>query len=54
MGIIKGFRGEIKAIQNDQHTLVEDYIELHTIHTKMERSLIPIIGKGLIWNCYRI
>ena len=34
---------------NDQHTMVEYYIELHAIHTKIKRSLIPIIGKDL--NC---
>ena len=43
--IIKGLKGETVALQNDQHTLVEKYIELHAIHTKMKRSLIPIIGK---------
>ena len=45
--IIKGLKGQIVALLNDQHTLVENYIELHAIHTKMTRSLIPIIGKGL-------
>ena len=45
--IIKGLKGEIVALLHDQHTLVEKYIELHTIHTKMKRSLIPILGKGL-------
>ena len=47
MRIIKKFKGEIVALLNDQHTLVENYIELHAIHTKMKRSLIPIIGKGI-------
>ena len=41
--IIKGLKGEIVALVNDQHTLVENYIELHAIHTKIKRSLI----KGL-------
>ena len=45
--IIKGLKGEIVAFLNDQHTLVKNYIELHAIYTKMKRSLIPIIGKGL-------
>ena len=25
---------------------MENYIKLHTIHMKMKRSLIPILGKG--------
>ena len=40
-------KGEIVAVQNDQHTLVKDYMELHVIHTNKKRSLIPIVGKGL-------
>ena len=32
--IIKGLKGEIVALQNDQYTLVKNYIELHAIHTK--------------------
>ena len=40
-------KGETVALLTDQHTLVENYIELHAIHTKIKRSLIPIIGKGL-------
>ena len=44
---IKGLKGEIVGLLNDQQTLVENYIEMHTIHIKMKRSLIPIIGKGL-------
>ena len=27
--------------------LVESYIDLHAIYTRIQRSLIPIIGKGL-------
>ena len=42
--IIEGLKGEIVDLLNDQHTLVENYIELHAIHTKMKRSLIPVIG----------
>ena len=34
--IIKGLKGEILALLNDQHNLVENYIELHVIHTKMK------------------
>ena len=45
--IIKGLKGKIVALQDDQHTLVANYIKLLTMHTKMKRSLIPIIGKGL-------
>ena len=33
-GIIKGLKGEIVALQNYQHTLNENYIELHAIHTQ--------------------
>ena len=44
--VIEGLKGEIVVLLNDQHTLVENYIELHAKHTKMKRSLIPIIGKG--------
>ena len=47
--IITGLKGKITALLNDQHTLVEKYIELHVIHTKMKRSLIPIIVKGLTY-----
>ena len=45
--IKKGLTGETVALLNDQHTLMENYIELHTIHTKMQRSLIPIMDKDL-------
>ena len=45
MQIIKGLKGEIVSLLTDQHTVVENYIELHAIHTK--KSLIPIIGRGL-------
>ena len=44
---IKRLKGEIVALLDDQHNLVENYIELPAIHTKIKRSLIPIIGKGL-------
>ena len=45
--IIKGLKGKIVALLNYQHTLMENYKDLHTIHTKIKRSLIPIIDKGL-------
>ena len=45
--IVKGLKGEIVVLLNKQHTMVENYIELHTIHKEMKRSLILIIGKGL-------
>ena len=35
--IIKGLKGEIVTLLNDQHTLVENYIELHAMHTKNEK-----------------
>ena len=34
--IIKGLKGEIVALLNDQHNVVENYIELPAIHTKMK------------------
>ena len=46
-GIIKGLRGKIVAPLNGQHTLVQIYIELHAIHTKMIRSLTLVIGKSI-------
>ena len=55
--ILKGLKDEIVTLLYDQLTQVKNYIELHPIHTKMKRLLIPIIGKGLsyiLWNCYRI
>ena len=32
--IIKELKSEIVVLQNDQHTLVENYIKLHAIHKK--------------------
>ena len=40
-GLIKELKGENVTLQNDQHALVENYIELNAIHAKMKRSLIP-------------
>ena len=40
-------KGEIVALPKDKHILVENYIELHAMHPKMKRSLIPVIGKVL-------
>ena len=34
-------------MQEDKVNLVGSYIDLHAIHSKVQRSLIPIIGKGL-------
>ena len=54
---IKKFKGEIVALLNDQHTLVENYTELHAIQTKMKRLLTTIIGREsylFTWNGYRI
>ena len=45
--IIKGLNSEISSLQDDRIALVHSYIELHSIHSRMVRSLIPIIGKGL-------
>ena len=35
--IIKGLKSEIVALLNDHHTPVENYIELHAIHTKIKK-----------------
>ena len=45
--VIAGLRAEIATLQKDQINLVESYIDLQAIHTRIQRSLIPIIGKGL-------
>ena len=45
--IIKGLSSEISSLQGDIIALVHSYIELHSIYSRMLRSLIPIIGKGL-------
>ena len=33
-GIIKGLKSEIVSLENEQHILVENFIQLHAIHTK--------------------
>ena len=45
--VIAGFKAEIATLQKDQMNLVESYIDLHAIHTRIQRSLISIIGKSL-------
>ena len=53
--VIAGLRAEITTLQMDQMNLVESYIDLQAIHTRIQRSLIPIIGKGLSFlfgHCY--
>ena len=45
--VIVGLRAEVATLQKDQMNLVESYIDLHAIHTRIQRSLIPVIGKGL-------
>ena len=45
--IIKGLKGETVALIDHQYNLVKNNIELHALHTKMKRSLIPMIGKDL-------
>ena len=45
--VIAGLRAEIATLQKDQINLVESYIDLQDIHTRIQRSLIPNIGKGL-------
>ena len=51
MSVIAGLRAEIATLQKDQMSLVESYIGLQAIHTRMQRSLIPITGKGLSFLC---
>ena len=45
--VIAGVRAEFAILQKDQMNLVESYIDLHAINTRIQRSLIPIIAKGL-------
>ena len=45
--VIVGFKAEIVALQKDKVNLVGSYIDLHAIHSRVQRSLIPTIGKGL-------
>ena len=45
--ITKELNDEISSLQNDRRDLVDGYIELYPMHNKMQRSLIPIISKGL-------
>ena len=45
--VIAGLRAEIVTLQKDQINLVESYIDMHAIYTRIQRSLIPIIGKVL-------
>ena len=45
--VIAGLKAEIVALQEDKVNLVGSYIDLHAIHSRVQRSLIPIIGKGL-------
>ena len=45
--VISGLKAEIIALQEDKVNLVGSYIALHTIHSMVQRSLIPIIGTGL-------
>ena len=45
--VIVGLKTEIVVLQEDKVNLVGSYIDLHAIHSRVQRSLIPIIGKGL-------
>ena len=45
--VIAGLKAEIVALQEDKVNLVGSYIDLHAIQSRVQRSLIPIIGKGL-------
>ena len=45
--LIAGLKAEIIALQEDKVNLVGSYTDLHTVHSRVQRSLIPIIGKGL-------
>ena len=44
--VIAGFKVEIVVLQENIVNLVGSYIDLHAIHSRVQRSLIPIIGKG--------
>ena len=45
--VIARLRAEIATLQKDQMNLVESYVDLHAVHTRIQRLLIPITGKGL-------
>ena len=45
--VIAGLKAEIVALQEDKVNLVGSYIDLHTTHSRIQRPLIPIIGKCL-------
>ena len=45
--IIKTLTEEIKSLENDRINLLHDYIDLHEVHFRSPRSLLPFIGKGL-------
>ena len=47
MSVIAGLKAEIVALQENKVYLVGRYIDLHAIHSRVQRSLIPVIGKGL-------
>ena len=44
---IAGLEAEIIALQEDKVNLVGSYIDLHAIHSRVQRSLVSILGKGL-------
>ena len=46
--INKRLSDEITSLQNDRNDLMDGYIELHSILNGIQRSLIPIISKGLL------
>ena len=46
--VIAGLKAEIVALQGDKVNLVGSYIDLHTIHLRVQRSLIPIMDKKVL------
>ena len=45
--VIAGLKAEIVALQEDKSPFSGSYIDIHAIHSRVQRSLIPIKGKGL-------
>ena len=40
--VIAGLKAEIIALQEDTFNLVGSYIDLHGIHSRVQRSMIPL------------
>ena len=45
--VIVGLNAEIVALQEDKVNLIGSYTDLYSVHSGVQRSLMPIIDKGL-------